>query len=173
MKKVLTGILLFAFVSGGFKKDSTDTNAKVKSVFLYNFTKYIEWPTQYKKGNFVIGLLGASSSLAAELDKMATSKSVGDQKFAIKKYSSVNGMDPCHILFIAPDCTIPFSEITSKLKGKATLIVTEKPGLAKQGAAINFVVIDNKQKFELNKANAEKYSLKVANSLSQLAIVVN
>ncbi len=173
MKKTLTILLLFAFVSGGFVKDSNDTNAKVKSIFLYNFTKYIEWPSNYKKGNFVIGLLGASSSLAAELDKMATSKSVGNQKFAIKSYSSVSGMDVCHILFISPECTIPFNEITGKLKGKATLIVTEKPGLAQKGAAINFVVIDNKQKFELNKSNAEKYSLKVANSLTQLAIVVN
>jgi len=174
MKKAVAAFVLFIFISGGFVSDqSVDTNAKIKTVFLYNFTKYIEWPTQYKKGNFVIGLLGASSSLASELDKMAQSKTVGDQKFQIKKYTSTTGLDGCHILFVAPDCSIPFSEVTSKLKGKSTLIVTERSGLAKQGSAINFVIVDNKQKFELNKGNAEKYNLKVANSLSQLAIVIN
>ena len=39
---------------------------------------------------------------------------------------------------------------------KNTLIITEKPGLAKQGSGINFVIENNKQKFEMNKTNIEK-----------------
>jgi hypothetical protein len=61
----------------------------------------------------------------------------------------------------------------SKIRGKSTLIITEKPGLARQGAAINFVVQENKTKFELNKGNAEKYDLKVSSNLLSLAIVVD
>jgi hypothetical protein len=66
----------------------------------------------------------------------------------------------------------PFSEILNKLKGKNVLIVTEKPGFARQGSAINFVIVQNKQKFELNKNNAEKYNLKVSTTLVQLGIPV-
>ena len=63
-------------------------------------------------------------------------------------------------------------EITAKVKGYSTLIVAEKAGCAKLGAAINFVIQENKQRFELNKANAEKYNLKIGSSLAGLAILV-
>ncbi|MDQ3112010.1 MAG: YfiR family protein, partial [Bacteroidota bacterium] len=64
------------------------------------------------------------------------------------------------------------ADITARLKGKATLLVTEQPGLAKKGSAINFVVVENRQKFELNQNNAEKNNLKVSSSLLALAIPV-
>ena len=84
----------------------------------------------------------------------------------------MDGLAKSNILYIAPDVTISLGDVVSKLKGKSTLLVTEKSGYAKQGAAINFVVMENKQKFELNKTNAEKYSLKVSAALENLAIPV-
>lgn len=149
-----------------------DTNAKIKAMFVYNFTKYIEWPQNYKDGNFVIGILG-NSSLFSELNSMANSKKAGAQSFEIKNFSSASSVSKCHMLIIASDITSGFSDALSKIKNNSTLIITEKPGLAKQGSAINFVVQNNKQAFELNKANLEKYDLKVSSNLLALAIVVD
>lgn len=150
-----------------------DTNARIKAMFLYNFTKYIEWPATYKEGNFVIGILGNNASLLAELNKMASQKMAGNQKLEIRNLASVDGASKCHIVYIQPDKGSDLPEVLTKVKGKSALVITEKPGLAKQGAAINFVVQENKQKFELNKSNAEKYNLKVSSNLASLAIVVD
>lgn len=172
MKKLLA-IILVAFMSmSATVRMQQDTNAKIKAVFLYNFTKYIEWPPSYKEGPFVIGVLGNNSALMTELNKMASAKMAGTQKFEIRNLTSFEGSTKCHILYIQPDKGGELPEVISKARGKSTLIVTEKPGLARQGSAINFVVQDNKTKFELNKANAEKYNLKVSSNLSSLAIVV-
>lgn len=148
-----------------------DTNAKIKAMFIYNFTKYIEWPQNYKQGNFVIGVLG-NSSIFIELSNMASAKKAGTQSFEIKNFTSPASVSKCHMLIVASDITTGFSDALSKIKNNSTLIITEKAGLAKQGAAINFVVQNNKQAFELNKANAEKYDLKVSSNLLALAIVV-
>lgn len=174
MRKLFV-ILFFASLllsASTSQQSSDDTNAKIKTVFLYNFTKYIEWPKQYKEGEFVIGVLGSNGSLLKELDKMSYTKKAGNQNFHIKAFSSISDIGKCHILFIPSENGQYLSEVTEKLKGKSTLIVTEKPGLAKQGAAINFVIQNNKQMFELNKANAEKHHLFVSSNLSALAIVV-
>ena len=56
---------------------------------------------------------------------------------------------------------------------KGSLVVTEKNGLAKAWSAINFVVMDNKQKFEYNKNNAVKAGLKTGDGLNSLAIVID
>ncbi len=150
---------------------SEDANAKIKAIYIYNFTKYIEWPDSYKQGNFVVGVMGNNASLINELNKMAASKTVGNQKLEIKSISA-DALAPCHILYVLSDYSSQLSEVIEKVKSKSTLIITDKAGLASKGAGINFVVQENKQKIELNKANIERYKLKVASSLVELAIQI-
>lgn len=149
-----------------------DTNAKIKAVYIYNFTKYIEWPKEYRERPFVIGVLG-ETPLLDELKGMSATKKVFGQNIEVKNFSSASDVAECHILYVSRDVNTPISSITGKLSGNSTLLVTDKPGLALQGSAINFVIRQNRQKFELNEANAVKYNLKVSNSLEALAIMVN
>lgn len=174
MKRLFFGFWLFALplVFGFQTTPAGDTNAKLKTVFIYNFTRYVEWPTEYKNGNFVINMFGSNTPMLTELNNMAKAKKVGTQTIEIRNTTSLEGIGKCHILYIAPDVLIPLADIIAKLKGKSTLIVTEKPGFAKQGSAINFIVVESRQKFELNQGNAEKYNLKVSSSLVALAIPV-
>ena len=167
------GLIVFPVMFGFQTAPAGDTNARLKSVFIYNFTRYIDWPADYKTGNFVINMFGSNSAMLTELNNMAATKTVGAQKIEIKNTTSLDGIGRCNILYVSSDVTNPIADIIAKCKGKSTLIVTEKPGFAKQGAAINFIVVENRQKFELNQSNAEKYNLKVSSSLVALAIPVS
>lgn len=172
MNRIALILLSALLVSTGLTNaPSDDANAKIKVIYIYNFTKYIEWPQNYKEGHFVISILGNSPGLLSELDNMRNAKKkAGNQDFEFKSISSIDAESKCHILFIPSGSDVKIADITAKLKGKSTLIITEKPGSIKQGAMINFIVQDSKQKFELNKANAEKYNLKISSALSALAV---
>ena len=153
-------------------QDPNSANSKIKATFIYNFTKYIDWPDKYKEGNFVIGVIGANA-FYNELTGLLQKKTVGNQKFEIKSFTSEDAVSGfCHIIFIPAENSSMLPEVLKKTKGKSTLIVTEKSGLAKQGSAINFIIENNKQRFELNKNNVEKYNLKISSTLSALAIAV-
>lgn len=144
---------------------------KFHSVFIYNFTKYIQWPAQQQTGDFVIGVLG-NSSISAELEKMAANKTVGTQKIIVKKFKSIAEVTECHILFLPSTANFNFDDVYSKFKGKPTLLITEKSGLAQKGSGINFVMHENKWKFELNETVTRSAGLKVSKELSKLAINV-
>ena len=159
----------FFFLAGS---GNYDTNAKIKAVYIYNFTKYIEWPKEYREQVFVIGVLG-NSPLVDELKGMSSAKKVFNQNIEVRQFNSVTEITQCHILFVSSEAKDPFANVLGKVKDYSTLLITDKPGLATQGAAINFVVMQNRQKFELNESNAIKYNLKVSNSLEALAILVN
>jgi len=177
MKRVVTILIALFCISADWVRmpilqDPNASNAKLKASYIYNFTKYINWPDKYKEGNFVIGVLG-TSTFYNDLTALLSTKTVGSQKFEIKSFTSAESVTGiCHILFVPVENSSMLPDVLKKMKGKSTLIVTEKPGLAKQGSAINFVVENNKQKFELNKSNIEKYSLKVSSTLTSLAIAV-
>lgn len=176
MKKLLL-ILLLPLVlltqSAAVKLDqSEEAGARIKAIYIYNFTKYIEWPETYKDGNFVIGIYGTSIPLLNELNKMAASKTVGTQKMEIKSITTAAEAAQCHIIYILADNSAQLADVVAKIKGKSALIVTDKAGLAKQGSGINFAIVENKQKIELNRGNIEKYKLKVASTLVEMAVQV-
>ncbi len=148
-----------------------DTQAKIKAMYIYNFTKCFEW-TNNKDGNFTITILGENTGLVSELSNMAKTKMVGAQKIEIKNNAGVTDVEKSNILFITPDKSHLLADVLSKFKGKGVLVITEKQGLAKIGATINFIVKENKQSFELNKTAASKAGLNVGASIEKLAASV-
>ncbi|MFL5753958.1 MAG: YfiR family protein [Bacteroidia bacterium] len=173
MRKLIVILISFFLLSADivdysfYQKD--DTNSKIKAAFLYSFTRYFEWPSS-TSGNFVIAIHGDSPNLLAELNRMASTKMVGNQKMEILHVKDVKDVHNANILYILPDKSGFLADAVSKFKGKGTLIITEKAGLAKVGAAINFVIEENKQQFELNKTSAIKAGLKVSSSLESKAL---
>lgn len=143
--------------------------AKLQTTFIYNFTKYIEWPFSYKQGDFVIGIVGDETSLLIEMKKMASFKKVGTQDIIIKNYKTINDISRCNILFLPKKECEQIAAVINKINGNSTLLITEKEGMTKKGAAINFVNISIRLAFELSKANVEKYDLQVSSSLLRLA----
>ena len=146
-------------------------NEKLQTVFIYNFTKHIEWPPEYSSGDFVIGVLG-NSPIIEEIEKLAKSRKIGNQKIVVNKYRTIDDIGQCNIIFIPKSKSGEIGSVLSKIKNNSTLVITEKDGMAVAGAAINFVIKDGKQKFELKKSNATKYGLKVSSDLERLGIVV-
>ena len=165
---------LLLFTSSAIDKtdQAEESSAKIKAIYIYNFTKYIEWPQSYKVGNFVIGVIGSNTTILNELSKMANSKKVGNQKLEIRNINSCSPKDQFNIIYLLPDNSSQLSDILKNIKGKSTLIVTDKTGLAKKGAAINFFIEGNKQKIELNRNNLETHKLKVASTLVEMALVI-
>lgn len=166
MKKVVLLICLFFIATTGFAQDY-----KFHSVFIYNFTRYIQWPPAEQQGDFVIGVLG-SSGIIPHLEKMAETKRAGNQKFVIKKFNSVDEVTKCHMLFIPDNQSRHFGAAQSKLSGQPTLFISEKPGMGKEGSIINFIIVDGKYKFELNQSAAKSRNLKISSELTKFAILI-
>jgi hypothetical protein len=144
---------------------------KYQSIFIYNFSKYVKWPEGSVSGKFVIGVFG-SSGIKQELDEMATTKNVGGTPIQVLQFSTTAGIEECHILYLVSSESGRIAQIIEAVKGKPVLVVTDKPGMWGKGAAINFVELDGKIKFEINQQVTEAHGLKVSSSLTNLAIIV-
>ena len=114
-------ILILPVVSAFRPSESsqkTDTTAKIKAVFIYNFTKYIEWPKEYQSGEFTIGILGDYEALYEQLMKLSKQVKVSEQAFSIKNIENTESLNSPHILYIPDDSTDQLSEALAKLQGK-------------------------------------------------------
>ena len=144
---------------------------EVHSMMVYNFTKYVQWPDHAGGGEFVIGVVG-NTDIYNTLNGWYGGKPRGAKTYIIKKFNSAADVTECHVLYIDKSKSGEFDNVNDKLKGKGTLIITDKSGLGEQGSAINFKLVDNKLKFELNQKAIEASNLKVSGALSSMAILI-
>jgi hypothetical protein len=165
MKYLLLGLLMLA----GTILKAQET--KFVALYLYNFTKYIDWPEEHKKGDFVIGVVG-NNQVYTELVQIAEGKPVGNQTIVVKNFRNVDEVTGCHILYLSEHQSRRVDLAIGKIGQSAPLIVTQSEGATMQGSAINFVIRNETMKFELKKSNATKFGLRLHSRLDNLAIVI-
>ena len=160
-------ILITLFIIGAFLSAKAQNEFQAKAFFVYNFTRLVEWPSN-GSSEFVIGVIG-NSQVTAHLENITKGKSVGSQKIVIKHFKSPEEIENCNIIYVSYGSSSKISAIQSSVKSHNTLIVAEKEGLVKEGAAINFVLNNNRLSFNINVDNAQKYGLKVSKTLVDMS----
>jgi hypothetical protein len=148
------------------QENTTGKEYTLKAEFLYRFVDYVKWKEYTKKQTFKIAIL-EDSPITSSLNALAKNKNI-----EIKEYKDLSDLRFCHILFVPYNSTIPLETILSKYSGKPVLIVTERNGSGKKGAHMNFIMIDNKLKFEVNLKAINKAGIGISSFLLQHAIIV-
>jgi len=144
---------------------------KFKALFMYNFTKYLEWPPEKQKSEFIIGVYG-TSAIISELNIIAQKRKVGTQQIIVKRITDPAQLKKCNIVYVPENRSVKINEVTNACNGGGVVIVSDKEGLAKTHSGINYVKINGKQNFEISKKNLEKQGIKVNSALLSLGIVV-
>lgn len=147
------------------------TDYKVHANIIYRFTKYIQWPENKQSGDFVIGIIG-DSPLYEELSALTANKSVGDQRIIVKRLSESAASYSCQMLFISEEESRTLKRIAALTADRPVLLITEENGLAKKGACINFIIVDDRLKLDINKNNVLSRNLDIASDLLKLATII-
>lgn len=150
------------------------TDVRIQSVFLYNFTRLVAWPAEYQSGDFIVAVYG-SSPMLQEVEEMANTKRAGSQSIVAANFSSTDEISKCHILYVPSNQSRRIPEIVDALKAKNinALVVTDTRNGINNGAVINFTVVDNRQRFELSQDNARNMGLSTGGEISRLAILAD
>lgn len=143
----------------------------IKGMFIYNFTKYIDWSAFKNSDSFVIAVYG-ESDITQNLNQIAVNKKVNNKNIKIKTITGLNESDDVQIIYIPKSNNAALKETIAKLGSKNILIVTEDKDMALKGSCINIITVDGKVKFELNESAVKRDGLKLASQLISLAIII-
>jgi len=162
-------VLLFSLALSTVAAFSQAQGYQTHTLFMYSFTRFVQWPPEESQGDFEIVVLGESPILT-ELKVMAEKKKAGSRTIHVSKINSIADFKKGHILYIGTDWSSKYQEVAAKIGEDPVLMVTEQAAAANKGS-INFVNNkDGKLAFELNRPSIEKHKLKVSAELSRLAI---
>jgi len=164
-------LLLFTgFAYGTVMAQVSEQEANLKAAFIYNFTKYIDWGNYNDRNEFVIDVLG-DTTIANSLEQIAKEETINNKPIVVHVLENPSQAVDCDILFISKNCHFTLDKILP-LVGKGVLTVSEQPGYARQGTAFNFIIVNNKLKFEANLKAISSAGLKAGSQLLKLARII-
>jgi len=148
-----------------------EQEADLKAVFIYNFTRYVEWNVNQNESEFIIGIVG-NSAIDKPISQIAKTNTVNSKRIIIKHFSRPEDISYCHILFIPSGRAVDTKTILDNVD-KGTLTIGDGADMARNGACLNFVLSNDKLKFEANLNALAIAGLKASSQLLKLAIIVN
>jgi hypothetical protein len=146
----------------------------LKLAFLYNFIKFIEWPSDSFRGpgtSLMICIIG-NDPFNPDLEADLRTRTVGSHPVEVKTLRPNDALSVCHMVFVPVTEKSQAARIVSALKGSSTLTVGEIEGFAVQGGIINLTIEENKLHFEVNPLAAERAGLKISSKLLSMAKIV-
>jgi uncharacterized protein DUF4154 len=150
------------------------TEYEVKAAFLYNFTRFVEWPPESLRDTsepFVIAVLGRDP-FGPVLDDTVAGKTVAGHRIEVRRASRVEDVADAQMVFISASERASAPAILKALDRPGVLTVGDTDGFAGYGGTINFVLHDRRVRFEINPASAEQAGLKMSSQLLKLATLV-
>jgi len=148
---------------------------EIKAAFLYNFTKFIDWPAQTfatADAPIVMGVLGDSPCVQA-LERLVKDRKVNGRTIVVRRIASAAEAKVTQLLFVGSAQEAQFAGLEPALHSLPVLTVGESPAFATLGGAIDFVPQGDKIRFEINIDAAEHAGLKISAQLQKLASVVH
>lgn len=160
-------VVVMGFVSNAQEREKHELH----SMMIYNFLKYIQWPASANSGQFVIGVIG-DDEVYNTLNAWYGEKERMGRLLRVKKLSSPSEAKDCQLVYIGFSASGKFEEVQGVVSTEPILIVTDKNGLGQKGSGINFKIVNNRLKFELNQSALSTSQLKVSSQLTAMAIMI-
>jgi hypothetical protein len=146
----------------------------IKTGFLYNFAKFIEWPPfvfPSASSELNICLIGPDSF--GDAIESINGKSVDSHPVRVRRIKSVEEIKrsgDCHILFIGHSDKDEIAEVLQKIRKKPILTVGDQESAAESGVDITMITVEEKVRFQINNKAASEAGIKISSKLLRLAI---
>src|ERR1700733_3908157 len=168
--RIVSWLLLVLLMTGaGAVFGQTVEEYDLKAAFLYNFTKFIEWPpASLASGAFIIGIFG-EDPFGSAIEDVTRGKSVSGHEIQIRRLKEPAEARNCNMIFVTSTDRRKIQELLEATKRSAILTVGENKEFLNQGGTIYFSMANNRVGIVINNAAAADKGLKVSAKLLSLA----
>lgn len=173
LKRSLAALALMALLlalPGAARAQASASEYAVKAAFLYNFTKFVEWPPETfpdERSQFRVCVLG-DDPFGKGLGVIGD-ESVAGRRISLLRSGEIRQPEDCQILFISRSEKERLPQLLAELGRAPVLTVGDSGGFLDQGVIINFTLEGSKVRFEINQEAAERAGIKISSKLLRLA----
>jgi hypothetical protein len=165
---VLVCLCLFPLILVAQAKDEQ----AVKAAFVFNLTKYVEWPAGAAGNEIVIGFTG-EGSMGVVLKQVLSGKTAGARTVRVIVEPAKEELPRCNILYISHASPQKIRAVLERIGSTKILTVGDTASFTQSGGAVGLVTAGDHVQIQINPAAAEAAQIKISSRLLSLATLVN
>lgn len=165
-----TALLLATLHASGLHA-AVASEYEVKAAFIYNFTRFVQWPQARASGPLDICVMG-EDPFGSAIDAAVAGKSVGERAINVARVEAIEEAKACEVLFISSSQEGELEDILETLADAPVLTVGDMDDFAERGGMINLTKEGNHVRFEINVDALEDAGLRASSRLLRLATIV-
>lgn len=167
--RVLAGAVLTALLAVPAAAQHV-TEHDVKAAFLYNFTRFVEWPAGSPPDSQPFRLcVVADPPATAAIERTMRDESVNGRAAEVLVPASAQQARSCQILYIGQSQIGRAAPLVAAVRDEPVLVVGDAPGFLARGGAIEFLLDGGRVRFDINIDTARRARLTVSSRLLQVA----
>lgn len=151
----------------------SELETKIKTAYIYNFTKFIDWPVDEGKAAsepFRICITG-SDPIRTTLGELTNREAKG-RPIKIVRIKDPSALPSCHLLYISRSEEPQLALILQRLQGTQVVTVSDIHQFAQRGGMISFVTDKDRVRVQINQRTARETGVKLSAKLLEIARVV-
>jgi hypothetical protein len=145
---------------------------EIEAGLLYNFLKYVEWPSDHAARPAVLVCLLGGDPFGGHLQPMA-GRTVNQRSIEIRTLNGPQDMEGCSLLFVAASEKPNWPQLQHRLAGRDVLTVSDIDDFAESGGMIAFTKINSRIGVKFNVDAITAAHLTVESRLLRLASTVH
>jgi len=175
LRKAAAGLLLgLALLCAPAGAAEESLEYPVKAAFLAKFGAFVEWPA----GAFAAAgsplqlcVLG-DDPFGATLDRAVSGQQAAGRAIEVRRLKVVRPDSGCHIVYIAPSEAPRLAQLVEALRGSSVLTVSDARAPVAAAGIINFVIKDERVRFDIDDDAAMQNRLAISSKLLGVALNV-
>ena len=174
LQRTIAALVWLLFAGSSALGQQKPSEYKVEAAYLYNFGRFVEWPAKSataQTSSFTICVLG-EDPFGQALDATLAGETIGNQRVAARRISISQMSGDCQILFISSSEANRLNKIIEALDKSAILTVSDIPRFSQRRGMIEFVLEENRIRFEVNLTATQRAGLTLSSDLLKVATVV-
>jgi hypothetical protein len=143
----------------------------IKATFLYKFAPFVQWPpSAFDSATAPIQLcvLG-SDAVTAALVQVGITETVANRTYLFRRLERATQDSGCHILYIAGTSPQSAQQAIEAVRGAPVMTVTDSAQTVQSSGIINFIIQENRVRFDIDDAAAAQNGLSISSRLLDLA----
>ena len=146
----------------------------LKAALLSKFGLYVEWPSSaFSSPTSPFNLcIAGEDPFGKSLDKVVAGERINDRNVVSRRLKTVGRNSGCHILYIGGSDEQRGEQIIEAVRGGSVLTVSDAGGSTTAAGIIDFVIKDNRVRFDIDDEAAAQNGLVISSKLLSLALNV-
>jgi hypothetical protein len=154
---------------------ASDSEYRIKAVFLFNFVQFVEWPLHaFANDQEPLSLCVVGNDPFGEtLDQVVAGESAQNRSLVVRRPDRNGDLGSCHLLYVSRSEQSRLGEVLKSVGTAPVLTVSDIEHFVANGGTIGFYLDRKRVRFEISPTHAQRRGLKMSSQLLGLGRILH